>query len=1012
MEQGKLLHMKNYLKQGILLALLTCICLFGTAQTTTLQGRVLDTKGSPIPGVSIRIKNATTGVSTATDGSFSITYPPNAELIISAVGYSEQQVQLSGQTNINITLSASTAQLEEVVVTALGVKREKRNLTYSTQEVKGEELLKTKEPNVVNALAGRVSGVQITSSSGTPGASSRIVIRGNTSIYGDNQALIVVDGVPINNDETGNLYSGPGTNRLADIDPGTIENINVLKGAAAAALYGSAGSRGVVMITTKNGSTNKKPTITFSSDLSFEKPLFPEIQTRYGQGERGVYFDGETQKTSAVWGPLMDTLRVNGQKAPVYDQLDMFFQTGMTSNNTVSVNGGSANSSYFFSYSYFDQKGTIPQNDYKRHSIFTKFTNRITDKLTSTFQVTYSGSKSNRAPEGYVLESPVWTIYTAPVSWNPLPYNNENGAQRVFRFSRNNPYWVLDNIRNKSTVNRIIPVITFNYNPTSWLTITERLGADIYTEQAKYVEAPSSMLGTRGRIIDQNTNFRQFNNDLIINAHKEFGKFNTNLLIGNNILSTFSQSHYANGLGTSILGLENMSNASTITYSEGNYLRRKVGFYAQANIDYNRVLNLSLTGRYDGSSVLAADNRFYPYGSAAANFVFSELLSGKVRNWLDLAKFRVSYATVGNEQIGPYQLLTPYNSATIGTNVFPLQGQSGFLIDGNLGNPNLKNETIRELEIGFEGRFFKNRLGMEVSYFQKKTYDGIIPGVAIAPSTGFGSTSINSSRMENKGLEILINATPIRTSKFSWDVNFNFTRIRNKILFIADGVERLGNGFTQVVVGQPYGVKFGGAFARTATGSLLIDDAGLPFRTANDEIIGNITPDWLAGLSNSFRYGAFSFTLFFDMKKGGDIENNVDGYGYFYGTPKITENREDRIVPGVKDSDGKENDITVAGQDYFRRLNSITEAVIQDGTYIKLRNISLSYAINPRFLPKNIIKGASFTVTGRNLWIYSPNFTGGDPEVSSFGSSNGSQGIYSFSTPTSRSVAVSLNVSF
>ncbi|KYP16387.1 SusC/RagA family TonB-linked outer membrane protein [Flavihumibacter sp. CACIAM 22H1] len=1004
--------MKNFVKPGALLLLMAFLCHLAMAQTTTLRGRVLDSKGAPLPGVSIRLKSSQTGVSTGNDGSFSITYPANSSLVISAIGFKEQEIVLNGQTDINISLSTNSAQLEEVVVTALGVKREKRNLTYSTQEVKGDELVRSKEPNVVNALAGKVAGVQITSSSGTPGASSRIVIRGNTSIYGDNQALIVVDGVPINNDETGNLYSGPGTNRLADIDPATIENINVLKGAAAAALYGSAGSRGVVMITTKNGSINKKPTLSFSSDLSFEKALYPEVQTKYGQGERGVYFNGEDRKTSAVWGPLMDTLRINGQKAPVYDQMDLFFQTGITSNNSVSVNGGSTNSSYFFSYSYFDQKGTIPQNDYKRHSIFTKFTNRITDKLTSTFQVTYSGSKSNRAPEGYVLESPVWTIYTAPISWNPLPYTNADGTQRVFRFSRNNPYWVLDNIRNKSTVNRIIPVITFSYNPTNWLTITERLGADIYAEQDKYVEAPSNVLATRGRIIDQNINFRQFNNDIIINAHKDFGKFSTNLLLGNNIISTYSQNHYANGLGTSINGLENINNASTITYSEGNYLRRKVGFYAQANIDYNRFLNLSLTGRYDGSSVLAASNRFYPYGSAAASFVFSEFMSERMRNWVDLAKVRVSYATVGNEQIGPYQLLTPYNSASIGTNVFPLQGQSGFLIDGNLGNPNLKNETIRELELGFEGRFFKNRLGVEVSYFKKKTFDGIIPTVAIAPSTGYASTSINSSQMENKGLEVLINATPVRTSKFSWDLAFNFTRIRNKVLFIADGTERLGNGFTQVVVGQPYGVKFGGAYARTDDGQLLIDDAGLPFRTVNDQIIGNITPDWLAGLSNNFRYGQFSFSFFFDMKKGGDIENNVDGYGYFYGTPKVTENRQDRIIAGVKASDGKANDISVQAQDYYRRINGITEAVIQDGTYIKLRNISLSYDISPKLLAKTFVKGASFTLTGRNLWIHSPHFTGADPEVSSFGSSNGSQGIYSFSTPTSRSVAVSLKLSF
>ncbi|ULQ51517.1 SusC/RagA family TonB-linked outer membrane protein [Flavihumibacter fluvii] len=1004
------------LKRVILTTLMAIACLMVNAQTKMLQGKILDKNGAPISAATVKIKNTTVGASTANDGTFSLPYSGNATLVVSSLGFKEQEIVLNGQTDISISLSNTSAQLEEVVVTALGVKREKRNLTYSTQEVKGDELLKTKEPNVVNALAGKVAGMQITSSSGTPGASSRIVIRGTTSIYGDNQALIVVDGVPVNNDETGNLYSGPGTNRLADIDPATIESVNVLKGAAATALYGSSGARGVVMITTKTGSVNRKPTVTFSSDLSFEKPLTPEIQTRYGQGLGGQYYNGEDQKTSGVWGPLMDTLTIDGKPAPRYDQNDLFFQTGVTSNNSVSVSGGGAASSYYMSYSYFDQKGTIPNSDYKRHSFFTKFTNKITDKLTSTIQVTYSGSESNRTPEGYVLESPIWTIYTAPVSWNPLPYLNEDGTQRVYRFSRNNPYWVLDNINLSATVNRVIPVMTFNYNPTNWLTITERLGADIYSEQAKYVEAPSSALASVGHIIDQNTNFRQFNNDFIVNAHKEFGKFNTNLLLGSNMLSTYSQYYRGNGLGTSIDDFTNISNASTITYSESNYTQRKVGFYLQANIDYNRFLNLSLTGRYDGSSVLSKENSFYPYGSAAASFIFSEFLGERTRTWVDLAKLRVSYATVGNDQVGPYALQTPYSSASVGTITFPFQGQSGFLLSSNLGNPNLKNERLNEFEVGFEGRFFRNKLGIELSYFDKQTIDGIIPGVLVSAASGYSSTTINSAKLENKGIELLVNATPVRTSRFSWDVAFNYSRIRNKVLAINDEsnppIEQLGNGFTQVIKGEPYGVKFGGRFARAADGQLLIGDDGLPFRDANDGIIGNITPDWMAGINNIFRYGPFSFSFFFDMKMGGDIENNVDGYGYFYGTPKATEDRDDRIVPGVKASDGKVNDISVTGQDYWRRLNSITEAVIQDGTYVKLRNVSLSYEFPKKMLQKSFVKGLNFSVTGRNLWIYSPHFTGADPEVSSFGSSNGAQGIYSFSTPTSRSVNFSVRVSF
>ncbi len=983
------------------------------AQQQAITGKVTDAAGVGLPGVSISVKGKNnSGVSSDNEGAFTITAPSNAILIFSHLGFLTQELPVNGKTSLTVQLSIVDNSLTEVVVTALGVKKDKRNLTYSTQEVKGDELLKTKEPNLVNALAGKVSGVQITSSSGSPGSSSRIVIRGNSSIFGNNQALIVLDGIPINNDETGNLNSGPGTNRLADIDPSIVESMNILKGAAATALYGSSGARGVIIITTKDGKENRKPEFNFSQDLSFEKPLLPEIQTKYGQGERGVFYDGDNQKTSAVWGPLMDTLKINGQPAKRYKPGEDFFRTGVTSNSTLSVSGGGASSGYFLSYSYLNQKGTVPTTEYKRHSVFAKYSTKITKNFNSTFQFNYINSENDRQPEGYVLESPLWTVLTAPVSYNLQPYLNPDGTQRLFRFSRNNPYWVLDNIYNRSTVNRFIPVLTFNYNPLSWLTITERIGVDIYTEQAKYKENVGSAALPDGRIIERNSNFRQFNHDLMISAHREFGKFNLDVMVGNNIYSRYDQAYQITGRGLTIDGFDNVSSASLITSTENNYLTRKIGFYAQANLDYNRLLILSLTGRYDGSSVLAKENSFYPYGSAALGFVFSELLSPSIRKVVSFAKLRASYAVVGNDGVDAYSLLTPFEIATVGNITYPFNSQSGFFLSQTLGNPHLKNENIGEFELGLESRLFNNRVGLEVSYFKKKTTNGLIPGVSIAPSTGFTGTTVNSAEMENIGVEALLNATVMRSGKFSWDVGVNFTKINNKVLAIYGDLQQLGNGFSQVIVGQPYGVKFGGRFKRSDNGQWVIDDTGLPLRDEVDGIVGNITPDWLAGLNSTLRYGGITLSFAFDMKKGGDIENNVDGYGYFYGTPKATENREDRIVSGVKDADGRPNDVTTTGQDYFRRLNSILESVIQDGTYIKLRNLSLGYELPKSFFGNTFIRSAALVVTGRNLWIYSPHFTGADPEVSSFGSSNGSQGLYSFSTPTSRSINFTLRVGF
>jgi TonB-linked SusC/RagA family outer membrane protein len=985
------------------------------SQNNIITGRIIDASGNSLPNATITVKNSRVSTISGPDGTFSVNADKNSDLLVSAVGYNKAEVRVGNENYKVISLTTNTKFLEEVVVTALGVKREKRDLSYSSQEVKGEELLHAKDPNVVNAIAGKVSGVQITNSSGTPGGSARILIRGATSIFGNNEALIVLDGIPVNNSETGNIASGPGSNRLVDIDPSIIESVNVLKGAAATALYGSSGARGVVIITTKNGTGYKKPVITVSSDLGFDHALYPDVQSKYAQGDRGVYYNGEDQKTSSSWGPLIDTLRVNGAPVQKRNQLKDFFRTGITTNNTISVGGSNSKSGYFLSYSYFDQQGTVPKNEFTRHTIFTKFNTHIGEKFTATVQFNYSSSARHTVPEGYILESPIWTIFTAPISWNPLPYLNPDGSQRVYRSSRNNPYWVLDNVFTKGNVNRFLPVATITYNPWIWLSITERIGADIYTEQDKYYEALNSVANPNGVLVDRTENFRQYNHDLIIDARKQFGNFNIDLLVGNNILSSYSQRIDGRGVGLAVNNYYNLSDATTQTYSEGHSLSRKVGFYSQANIDYKKFLILSLTGRYDGSSVLASDKSFYPYGSAAMSFIFSELVSAN-SSFLNFGKLRVSYATVGNDNVAPYSLNTPFLSISnvnpIGGISFPFQGQNGFLLSPTLGNPGLKNELEKEFEVGLETRVLNNKIGFEFSYFNKKVTNGIIPGVSISAGTGYTGTTVNSAQLKTNGIELLVNASPVKTKNFEWEVVFNFTKLNNKVVSLYGDVKQLSIGFTQAIVDQPYGVIFGDRFKRNEQGQLMIDEQGLPIKDDTQGILGNISPDWTAGITNTFKYRNWNFSFFFDMKKGGDIQNNVDGYGYFYGTPKATENRQPRVVQGISIVDNKENTVAADAEDYFRRLNSILEAVIQDATYIKLRNVSLGYTFGSSILSKTPFKSATIAITGRNLWIHRPHFTGSDPEASSFGSSNGSQGIYSFSTPTSRTIDFGLKLIF
>lgn len=1010
----------SYYLSALLAGLLFSALTF--AQSRVIEGTVTDENKSPLSFVTVNIKGTNKGAVTDKNGKFSLEVTPAATLVVRAVGFLTKEVGAGTGPTLQIVLSESASDLNEVVVTALGVKKEKRNLTFSSQEVKSEEILRSREPNIVNTLAGKVSGVQVTNSSGMPGSSSRIVVRGITSLNGENQALIVMDGVPVNNDETDNPKDGgSGSNRLSDIDPNVIESINVLKGAAATALYGSAGARGVVLITTKKGGTNRKPSVTLSSGLSFEQSYLPDRQTAYAQGEHGIYYDGSTTATlnKNSWGPRMDTLRVNGEKVAFHNQAKEFFKTGVSTNNTISTEGGNATSSYYLSYTYFNQQGTIPNTDYTRHNLFAKYTTQILSNLSATFQLTYSSVKNNIMPQGWGLENPLWTIFAAPVSYNLKPYLNADGTQRMYRSGRNNPYWVLDNILNTTVVNRYLPVATFVYSPTSWLSVTERMGADMYQDQLHYHINVGDVTYTNGAVLSMNQTLRQFNHDFIVQLRKDFStKLNTSLLLGNNVYSKYNDAMSATGLGLAKPGYYNMASASSVTYNESSALVRKVGFYAQGEIDYNRTLILNLSGRYDGSSVLSSSNRYYPYGSAAAAFIFSEVLSEKLKKTINFGKVRASYAIVGNDNVGAYTTNTPYYQAVIYGDVssnlnFPYNGQNGFLISTALGNAQLKNELQKELEFGLEMKFLDNRLGFEASWFDRKMSDGLVQGIALANSTGFSSTTINSARMETKGLEVLVNATPVRTKDFSWDVTMSYTKMNNKVTEIGAGLNQTSLGNTWAIVGQPWGVLKGTKFARTADGQLRINAAGLPYSDDGSNILGNVTPKWMGSITNQFRFKQFGLSFYFDTKQGGQLQNADDGYNLFYGVSKVTENRQDRVVKGISDATGQQNTVSVTGQQYYQQISGITEAVIQDASYIKLRNVSFSYSLGQKTLSHLPFKNASIILTGRNLWIHkSSSFSGPDPEANSWGNSNSSLGLYSFTTPTSRSFDATLKITF
>lgn len=1014
--------------------LLGAVCLLSTTlfgQGILLKGKVVDDQGQPVPFVSIKLKQSKGGVVADDNGAFTVKARQGDFLIITGVGITTTQYKVTGIEGINFTINVGRAPnaLSEVVVTALGIKRDKRMLTYAAQDVGGDDLVAAKQDNVVNALDGKIAGVQINNSSGMPGSSTRIVIRGVSSLEGDNTALFVIDGIPMDNSEAGNpdgsLGAGGTANRGTDIDPNIIESITVLKGAAATALYGSSASRGAVLITTKNGQGGRsgKPNVSFSSSYSWENAILPERQYEWAQGTDGQYVNGNIEGTvsSTSWGPKMDTLTVNGKPAPFYNPLKMFFQTGHTTDNNVSVSGANDKSSYLASYSYLKTDGTEPTTNYIRNAFFAKYTTAISKKFSMTTQFDYIHTDNNRNLEGNSLASPLWTILSAPVSWNPFPFVNPDGSQQLYRAARNNPYWLLANTHLLDKTDRLIPVLTLTYTPLSWLSVTERLGGDIYTDVLQYHENTGIEDGSygSGRVYNRTNQVQNFNNDLILHAKKDFSNdFFGDLILGNNVLTNYNSSDFVQGVGLSIPGFYNISNATSVTSSYNYYETRKLGFYGQATGEYKKMLTLSVTGRYDGSSLLSQNSQFYTYGSASGGFIFTQPLGMSNNPILNFGKIRASYSIVGNDNsIGPYSLSNPYYHNAVGNIAFPYNQENGYQLTTTYAYP-LRDENIKEFETGLETHWWNDRITLDVTYYDKKSTNLLTSGVPISPGTGFNAVSINAGSIENKGVEVEFGITPVKTRDWNWHVDVNWTKNSNKVLALAPGINYLQfAGFTDpgifAFANSPYGVIYGSHFLRNAKGQLLLGDDGYQ-QAANDlEPIGNVTPDWIGGLTNTLSYKGILFSFVLDEKKGGQVLNLDDYYLGYYGTSKVTENRDQtRVIPGIIQSTSKVNTIAVPTNQYYYQdvYTTVDETSVEDGSFIKLRSVSLGYNFTGSLLRGSVFKSLTLTATGTNFILHK-NYTGSDPEVSLSGSGNG-QGFANFNAPSNRSVIIGLKATF
>jgi len=1039
------------------------------AQERTVSGKVTSVEdGTSLPGVNVVLKGTTTGTVTDIDGNYKLTVPSDGgTLVFSFVGLATEEVEIGSRSVIDLQMTSDVQQLSEVVVTAIGIESNKRALGYSVQNVDGEELENTQETNLVNALNGKAAGVTVVSSAGSPGASANIRIRGNTSITGNNQPLFVVDGVPIDNNEFGNGVGGVDqSNRAIDINPSDIESLTVLKGPSATALYGIRAANGAIVITTKKGKRNSKAVVTFSSSVEFsEVNKTLDLQQQYAQGEDGQYLGPETF-SGFSWGPRIADLEFDGNAdypwdsrgavvpagtgsgvpAESYDSYD-FFTTGVTYDNNISVRGGTEGTSYYASVGYLDQSGIVPNSEFQRASFKSTISTDITDKLTATISGTYinsggirmqRGSNLSGVMLGMVRNTPTFDMGAGrdgqdAADYRPA-YQFENGGQRSYRDGiYDNPYWVVNKNFTEDEVNRIIGYLALDYELAQGLNVKYKLGVDNYIDSRvaaiEKVDNHDLTINWRpGEIQNREINSTNLNSDFIVTYDKTFsgGDITLNALAGHNYFESSFTDNIVTGATIGSLDFYNIANTSSVI-AEYNPVRRKVhGAYADLKLGYREMLFLNLTGRNDWSSTLPSDDNSFFYPSAALGFVLTEAL-GITDTYV---KLRASWGQVGND--APVYATQSYFAQAEATGdgfidgiAFPFQGVNAFEQDGTLGNNTLVAELTTTTELGADIRFFNDRLGFDLTYYDSETQDQIIP-VTVSAASGFLSTVRNAGVISNEGFEAVVTGTPVQTGDFRWDATLNFTTYETTVEELAPGIDNiLLAGFTSVssraIAGEPFGALYGGRFQRTDAGELIIGSDGFPLQNANAGLIGDPNPDYVIGFRNTFSYKGFTLSALLDIRQGGDVWNGTSGIANYFGTSAKSGDTRDLtgvVFDGV-DQDGNPNNIQVdfanpeQGIGAYRYVRygfgGLGEANIEDGSWVRLREVSLSYGLPKSLIDKTPFQSASLTLIGRNLWLDTP-YSGIDPETNLTGASNGF-GLDYFNNPNTRGYSIKLKVS-
>ena len=1007
------------------------------AQTQRVTGKIMEDSNLPLPGVTVLVKGTANGTATNADGFFSLECSPNSTLVISFIGYQTREVPINNQTTINVSLAPDAKQLGEVVVTAFGIEREKKALGYSVQEIKGDDLTETRTSNLVNAMSGKIAGVQVTSSNGAPGASSRIQIRGAHSIGSNSQPLFVVDGVPIDNGNYGSTTAIDYGNGGGAINPDDIASMSVLKGPAAAALYGSRGANGVILITTKSGKGTKGIGVAVNSNTSLETPFrLPEYQNAYGQGTKGLFEfkDGKgggiSDGVDESWGPRLDgrllpqfdsPLDANGKRIPTPfiahpDNWKDFYETGKSFTNNIAITGGNEKGDFRLSLSDLQSTGILPNTNYDRSTISLNSSYHLTPKLTvrAIGNFVRDGSENR---QNWALYS-TWfgrQVDVAKLKDYRLP-NSPDQYNWNYNYW-NNPYYVLNESTRANEKHRLYGNILVDYKFTPWLSLLARSGTDFSQDRRKTKGARfnASRYGTYG---EEGIFVEESNSDFLLSFNPETsGALQVSANLGGNHRTNYYQRNYMYASELAIPNIFNLGNSRQRPTAENRSTRKEVNsFYGSAQLSFRDYLFLDLTARNDWSSTLGAGNNSYFYPSASLSAVLTDVFNLQ-SDWLSFAKIRAGAARVGNDT-DPYQLKQTFQFQEA-------WGSTPQVSENNtLYSPNLLPEITTSFETGMDLRFLQNRLGLDITYYNQVSKNQIL-NVNISNASGFASTLLNAGELTNKGIEVQLNTTPVKVEGgLQWDMNINYARNRNMVNSLAEGLVTYQLGTIRGMgiearVGQPYGAFFGTQFLRAPDGQIVYKD-GLPQNAATRRILGNFTPDWTGGIANTFSYKGFVLSTLIDAKWGGDLFSQTINIGRYTGVlAETAAGREEGLIgAGVKNIGSADNpqyvanDVRVSAEQYYHTYYGLTnnEGTIFDGTYVKLREARLGYTLPNKLLGKLPLRDVTLALTGRNLLLLHSNIPHIDPETSFNGSESNVQGVESGQILSTRSVG--FNISF